>query len=191
MEFFNIMPYFLLIVSLFFIWMGLYVFLRRKPLILNSIWMLVVISLSVLPLILSTLEMFFEYPSIMSALPFLMFVVLIIWYVFILKGYTILGIDGTDFQNKFIECLNDHQYDFEQSFSTLKIIDPEIELSIGVQSWLGTAQIRSKTKANREVLINLISDLKRKDIKTNYLFPIFYIIIGLLISILSISLMIP
>ncbi|HAY71110.1 MAG TPA: hypothetical protein DCX89_04410 [Saprospirales bacterium] len=191
MDFFNIMPYFLLIVSLFFIWMGLYVFLLRKPLILNSIWMLVLIGLSMLPIILSTVVMFFESPSIISALPFLMFVVLLIWYVFILKGYTILGVNGSDFQKRFIECLEDHQYVFEQSFSTLKIKDPEIEMSIGVQSWLGTAQIRSKSKANREVLLNLISDLKRKDIRTNYLFPIFYIIIGLLISILSISLMIP
>ncbi|HAQ38276.1 MAG TPA: hypothetical protein DCQ58_07175, partial [Saprospirales bacterium] len=121
MDFFNIMPYFLLIVSLFFIWMGLYVFLLRKPLILNSIWMLVLIGLSMLPIILSTVVMFFESPSIISALPFLMFVVLLIWYVFILKGYTILGVNGSDFQKRFIECLEDHQYVFEQSFSTLKI----------------------------------------------------------------------
>jgi hypothetical protein len=190
MEFFKLMPYFLLIISVIFIGMALFMFLRKKPLILNSVWMLIVMCLCFLPQILLSIEMLFKYPSFIGILPILMFMVLIVWFVFIMRGYIIYGVDGSDFQKLFIECLNDKNYDFDQSLATIKIKNPEIELSIAVQSWVGTAQIRFKGKENGDVLKSLISDLNQKDIKANYIFPIFYALIGVLITILSISMII-
>lgn len=190
MEFFEFMPYFLLIISVIFTGMALFVFLRKKPLILNSVWMLIVMCLCFLPQIISSIEILIKYPSFIGILPILMFAVLIVWFVFIMKGYTIVGVDGSDFQKLFIECLNDKNYDFEQSLSTIKIKNPEIELSIAVQSWVGTAQVRYKGKANRNVLKSLMIDLNQKDMKANYIFPIFYALIGLLIAILFISMII-
>lgn len=190
MEFFEFMPYFLLIISVIFTGMALFVFLRKKPLILNSVWMLIVMCLCFLPQIISSIEILIKYPSFIGILPILMFAVLIVWFVFIMKGYTIFGVDGSDFQKLFIECLNDKNYDFEQSLSTIKIKNPEIELSIAVQSWVGTAQVRFKGKANPNVLKSLMIDLNKKDMKANYIFPIFYALIGLLIAILFISMII-
>lgn len=190
MEFFKFMPYFLLIISVIFIGMSLFVFLRKKPLILNSVWFLIIMCLCFLPPILSSIEMLFNNPSFFGILPMLMFVVMIAWFVFIIKGYTIFGVDGSDFQKFFIECLNDNNYDFEQSLSTVKIKNPELELSIAVHSWIGSVQLRFKGKANREVLKKLMSDLKQKDIKANYIFPIFYALMGVGILIFSILMII-
>jgi hypothetical protein len=73
MEFFKLMPYFLLIISAIFIGMALFMFLRKKPLILNSVWMLIVMCLCFLPQILSSIEMLFKHPSFIGILPILMF----------------------------------------------------------------------------------------------------------------------
>jgi len=117
--------------------------------------------------------MFLKYPSFIGILPAFMFGVFIIWLLFMMKGYRIYGVDGADFQKSLIEYLNDNHYEFEQNLSTLKIKNPEIELSISIQSWIGIAQLRFKGKENHEVLKSLINDLKKKDIKANYIFPVF------------------
>ena len=187
MDFFELMPYFLLVISVVFIGMSLFVFLRKKPLILNFFWMLLILFLCFFPQILSSIQMFLKYPSFIGILPAFMFGVFIIWLLFMMKGYRIYGVDGADFQKSLIEYLNDNHYEFEQNLSTLKIKNPEIELSISIQSWIGIAQLRFKGKENHEVLKSLINDLKKKDIKANYIFPVFFAITGVLISILAIS----
>ncbi len=190
MDLFKLMPYFLVIISLFFIVLALSVFIRKKPLILNSVWFLVGICLCFLFPILSSFETILEEPSFIGILPALLFVVMIVFSAFMMKGYTIYGVDGSAFQKSFTECLTDNNYEFEQSLSTIKIKNPELELSIALQSWTGTVQLRWKGKANREVLKKLMSDLKKKDIKANYIVPILYAIIGVGMLIFSIVMII-
>ena len=134
--------------------------------------------------------MCFKHPSFIAILPILMFIVLIGWFAFMMKGFTVYGVDGNDFQRLFIECLNDKNYEYEQTLASIRIKNPELELSIAIQSWMGTAQIRLKGKANHKVLGEIISGLKAKEMKANFIFPIFYAIVGVLITILSISMII-
>lgn len=190
MDFFKFTPYLLLVISLAFLSMALFVFVRRRPLILDSRWMLVIMVLCFLPQILMSVQMCFNHPSFMDVLLILMYCVLIVWFVIMMKGFTIYGADGTDFQRLFVESLNDKNFEYEQTLSSIKIKNPELELSIAIQSWVGTAQVRYKSKGNHEVLDDIIKQLKTKEIKANFMFPVFYLLIGLMITILSVSMII-
>jgi hypothetical protein len=190
MDFLNIMPYFLLTVSIAFLSMALFVFFRRKPLIFNSRWFLVIMILCFLPQILMSVQLSFKDQSFMDILPILMYCALIAMFIVIMKGFSIYGVDGNDFQRAFIECLTDKNYEYEQTLSSIKIKNPEIELSIAIQSWIGSAQIRRKGKGNHDVLNDIIKQLRTKEIKVNILFPIFYLISGVIVTIISIALII-
>ncbi len=134
MDLIKLAPYFLLLASFSFIGMALYIFFHKKPIILNSIWTVIMMYLGFIPVMLSSVEMLFSHPSLTGFFTVLMFIFLIIWAIYNMKGYMVYGADGSDFQKYFIECLNDKHYEFEQSLSSIKIKNPELELFIGVQS---------------------------------------------------------
>lgn len=98
-----------------------------------------------------------------------------------MKGMMVLGADGDDFQKNFIEVLSEENYEYEQTFTSIKIKEPALEISIAFQSWLGNGQIRMKNKENKETFDKIISQLKTKTIKTNLFIPIFYILFGLIV----------
>lgn len=187
MDFLSIMyPYFFLILSLVSISMALFVFIRKKPLIFNSVWIILFISLCFLPQIITAIQMLFDQQAGGGIPIILMTGIFIAWMSFMTKGFLIYGVDGSDFQRAFIECLNDKNYEYEQTLSSVKIKNPELELSVVIQSWIGTAQIRFKGKKNKKVLNDLMDSLKTKTIKTNLIFPVIYLLVGILLSVLFI-----
>lgn len=190
MDSFDFAPYLFLIVSLMVFTMALYVFLLKKPLILNSRWMLILIILSLLPQVFLIIEMHFKYPSYMNLFFILTYCGLIAWYAYIAKGVMIFGVDGDDFPKVFIECLNDKNYEFEQTLSRIKIKNPELDLSISIQSWLGTVQLRLKKNSEAQVLNEIIKDLNSKALKPHFIFPSVYCVLGIILTIISISMIV-
>ena len=105
-----------------------------------------------------------------------------------MKGVMVLGADGDDFQKAFISVLTEGNYKFEQTFTSIKIEEPNLEISIAFQSWIGSGQIRMRNKENKETFNNIIAQLKLKEIKTNLIMPIFYIAIGTLLLVMELNL---
>ena len=184
------LPYFLLGLSLSLLIMGLHVSIKKIPLIFNMKWITVLMTLTFMPTIVKSFLRFLDAPSFISILLILLFTAILGFYFFMFKGFQIIGVDGQDFQRALLECINDRKYEYEQSISTIKIKNPETELQIAIHSWIGTAQIRCKNKGQFTVLADLIEDLKAKEIKSNNIFPIFYIIFGTIMTISTILLII-
>jgi hypothetical protein len=86
--------------------------------------------------------------------------------------------------------LKNNKYEFEESISSIKIKNPEVEFAIAMQSWIGTIQIRYKGMSNPEILKEIMHDLKNMEIKTNILFPVFSLSVGIIIMISAISMLI-
>lgn len=178
MELYQITPYILMIVSLFFIGQALFVIIRKKPLIFNSTWSVAVLSLCFLPMMFSSIGILSKAPSFVEILTILVFVAWIIWLIIQMSGYTILGADDADFEKSLHECLNENNYEFEQNLSKVKIKKPEIEFHVAIQPWIGTVHLRPKGKANQYVLKDLMRDLSQKKIKVNYASPILIILVA-------------
>ena len=190
MNYLNFLFVVLFIVSFLLILMALYTFVCKKPLIIKSVWMTILFALCFLPQIITSVILFIEDPDFSYILLSLLFIGMIVWVTFMMKGYIIYGVDGKDFQLKLIETLQNNKYEFEENLSFIKIKNPEVEFNISIQSWVGTVQIRSKSMAGQEILKEIMHDLKNQEIKTNILFPIISLIGGIIIMISAISLFI-
>jgi hypothetical protein len=170
------------LMPLFFIGIGLAVLVRKQPVILNYRWFaLFIVSMLVLPAI----ENFSFSSDLKTFLPHLLFVLLIGFMFYMLKGMMVLAADGDDFQKKFIEVLTEENYEFEQTFTSIKIKEPALEISVAFQSWLGNGQIRMRSKENKETFDKIISQLKTKSIKTNLIIPLFYMLFGVVILLMN------
>lgn len=188
MDFINFAPYILWFISLVFIVVALYVIIMKRPLIINSVWIVIMLFLCFFAQIYSSIEYLIEDPSFIGVIPILAFVGFMIMFFFMMKGYSFYGVNDTDFQDKLIELLNEKNYDYKQGLSTIKIMNQDIETTITIQSWLGVSHLRIKGKGDKALLKSIVGDLSKKRFKINYLFPVFYLIIGALICTMSIFL---
>lgn len=173
--FFNLQRF---LMPLFFMAFGLAVLVRRQPLIINYRWFFLFILLI---LALPAFHILTISTDLRSFFPLTLFVLLFGYIYYFMRGMMVLGADGDDFQKKFIEVLSEENYDYEQTFTSIKIKEPSLEISIAFQSWLGNGQIRMKSKENKETFDKIISQLKTKSIKTNLFIPGIYILFGLVI----------
>ena len=171
------------LMPLFFIAIGLTVLVRKQPLIINFRWFFLFI---VLLLILPASDISYSSTDLLrKSLPLLLFVILFGYMYYFMKGVMVLGADGDDFQKKFTEVLTEENYEFEQTFTSIKIKEPALEISVAFQSWLGNGQIRMRSKDNKETFDKIISLLKTKSIKTNLIIPLFYMLFGVVILLMN------
>jgi len=188
MDFHNFLPYILWFFSMIFIVVSLYTLLLKKPLIINSIWILIMISLLFFAQMFTSIIYMIESPSIGSIVPIIAFFIFMIMFIFLNKGYMVYGVNHCDFQEKFIEILKEKNYEFKETLSKLTIKHLDREASITIQSGYVGTHIKVKEKKDRLLLKSLISELRKKEIKMDYLFPILYLILGALFCTLSIYL---
>ena len=175
----------LYVFPLLFIGIGLYVLLLQKPVILSYKWTFAVIPLVfIIPVLLD-----FSHPlSIRTFHPFSLIIPIIFffYFYFIKRGYMVLGADGDDFQKAFIETLQEENLEYEQTFISIKIKEPALEMSIAFQTWVGSGQIRLKSRKNKQTFDRIISHLKTKTIKPNLIIPILYLLIGIVLILMQI-----
>jgi hypothetical protein len=106
-----------------------------------------------------------------------------------MKGYLVFGVNHCDFQEKFIEILKEKNYEFKETLSKLTIKHLDQETSISIQSGFVGTHLKVKAKKDRLLLKSLVPELRKKEIKIDYLIPILYLILGILSCIFSIYMM--
>ena len=152
MDFINLAPYILWLISILFVCIPLYVILLKRPLIINSVWIVIMLFLCFFAQMYSSIEYLIEDPSFIGVVPIVAFIVLMILFFFMMNGYSIYGVNDTDFQDKLIELLTEKNYNFKQGLSTIKIMNQDIETTITIQSWLGVSHLRLKGKDDKTLL---------------------------------------
>ncbi|HLG33630.1 MAG TPA: hypothetical protein VI757_02015 [Bacteroidia bacterium] len=174
----------MILFALLVIGMGLTVIIRKKPLFVNYRWFLLLFILLFSQPFVTQLSRPFDSSNLLSLVLFLVFIG---YMTYIMRGVMVIGADAEDFQNTFLRTLTEGNYQFEQSMTSIKIKEPELEMSVAFQSWVGSGQIRMKSKDNKETFNKIISQLRTKDIKTSLIMPIFYILIGGIILAMAFS----
>jgi hypothetical protein len=126
---------------------------------------------------------------IFSLIP-VFFLVLMIFYYFIIKGYSIYCVNDTDFRDSIISSLNKNAIKFEEKMNKIELVELNNEINISFTAWIGSGMIKLKNKKD-DIVFNRIMDsvkqyYKENSIKAKKTIAIFYIIFGVIFVILCI-----
>jgi hypothetical protein len=118
-----------------------------------------------------------------------MFVVLLLFFWIQMKGFMAIGISDDSFRNALHYSLNQNQIQFEEQLSLIELTGLNAELQVAVQSWVGTGQLKLKNSKDKNLLVKLVSGINdyyiSNAIKPNNTTSIFYIVMGLFVSVFS------
>ena len=159
---------------------GLLVIIRRKPIIFSYWWFLAFFILIFIEPAAGSF-IIYETSHSTSILSLVVFIVVIVYWSFAIRGCNILGASAEDFQKNFSEVMTDLNLQYEHTLTLVRIIDPELEFFINFQSWLGNGQLRLKGRANKELFYRIIKELRSRNIRAHYLIPISFTLFGILI----------
>jgi hypothetical protein len=183
--------------AIFFLNIGLKATIKNEPSIINSKWIYAMIVFSLIPTVIINAKDLYRFGSdgtsglIFSIMPILL-LILMVFYYFIMKGYTIYCISDSDFRNSIIFSLNKNLIKFEEKLNKIELIELKNELNISFTAWIGAGMIKLKNKKDDNVFSSIIDDIKQffyeNTIETKKTIAIFYIIFGIIFLIVSIAL---
>ena len=114
----------------------------------------------------------------------LIFLSIMIFQWFVMKGYLAIGISDDSFRQALHFSLNKNNLPFEEQLSTINLTSIDANLQVAIQSWVGTGQIKLKKSSDSNILPQIITGIneyyKENDIKPNNITAIFYIVCGIL-----------
>ena len=181
------------IFSLYFISTGAVVLFRRKPILFSAKWPFFLMAFQMLAPLVIQFNMLLTHPSmsvnttVELVIHSLMRVMMLYSLWRVMQGYIMMGITDDSFRNSLFAALKEQNLEWKEELSLIRIPSENLDIHVSIQSWMGTGQIKNKTKQNRTKFEQVICSLKKQfavgDIKINSISCIFYIIIGILLLI--------
>jgi hypothetical protein len=196
-----ILPSTLGLVSLAFLALGLYALMRRRPFVIHSRWMLVLVVIALSPQIFMPLSMFFsesryrtgwlDATSLMSVLAM---VVLIAYMALQMRGYMVFGTTQESFREALLSALSKLNLKVEETLSSVKLPSVPAELQTPVYGWIGTGQVRLRNGGRQKLLEDIAAGMTAYfdagNAKTNMTTAIVYLIFGALLIGMLITMMV-
>ncbi|MGB8354770.1 MAG: hypothetical protein WCD79_12825 [Chthoniobacteraceae bacterium] len=175
-----VLPMMLLLMAAFILTVALKTLIGRKPLFFSSRWLFGLMCVGFLPSIMNSF--FLRYFSFISLLSPLMFVVLLGYLWFMMKGYTAFGVTDSYFRDALLASMSSLGYTAEESFSKLRIKETGEEFHVSVQGWMGSAQFKpvgkSNTKTTRDIAEGMNRYFATTPGKMNYIVAYLYLFLG-------------
>lgn len=184
---------FMFIVGFFLLYIGLRIIIGRKPIIMNSKWLFVMIIIMYIPLLIIPTVIDFLNSEIVyftTSLVFVLFIVLVVYMGRILNGYQLIGINGDTFQECLSHSLDNLNIEYEEKLNKIIIPSKDLTILCSMQSWVGQAQIQFKGDKDKKFTKSLIKEIKRY-IRTNEIIlmkmpAFFFTIVGVVATIMSV-----
>lgn len=187
--------------SLAFIALGLYALIRRRPFIIHARWMLALVVVAVSPSAFLYLSMFFGEDGyrrgglgLMLLLGLLAIVILVCYMALHMRGYMVFGTTQDSFRDALISALSLLDLKYEETLSSIRLPSVPAELQVAVHGWLGTGQLRLRDPGRPGLLADVAGAMKvyfnSATAKTNMTFAFVYLINGLLMSVMVVTLVI-
>ena len=184
---------FMFILGFFLLYIGLKIIISKKPILINSNWLLVMliilyIPLLIIPIGIDYLNSDIDYSE--TSLAFILFIVLIVFLRRALNGYQLIGINGDTFQECLSHGIDNLNVEYEEKLNKVVITNKDLTILCSMQSWIGQAQIQFKGNKNKKFSNSLIKEI-RKYIKSNEILlmkmpAFFYTIMGVITIVISV-----
>lgn len=136
---------FLLFVG-FFGFIGYSILVRKKPVLIASNLLVILLALGFLPSLvwnLTTLDVNSSLFWVQLLMPTMM-VFLLVFYASMMKGFSLYGIETSAFREHLLASLAHLGVATVEEMSRIKLVDHETELSVSFQDSLGTGMVRVK-----------------------------------------------
>jgi hypothetical protein len=161
----------------------------RRPIVFSArifVWVFAVavasMSIALLSLQFSPYSGGFEF---MTAAQIVLFVLLIVVFWRVMQGYVVLGVTEEGFKQALLASLDELGMTYKESLAGLALDELNDVLQVSVQDWVGTAQLKMKTRANREHLQKVVNVLRGQLAATagrsSLFIPVIYGVMGLLL----------
>ncbi len=183
------------LMALFFLIIGLRGIVFKKPFVISARWLFVLVLLGFCPGI-------FQFawfprpggaPGMLVALRWLiptMFVVILIFLYFTLRGYTAFAVTETSFRKGLLYSLGRLNLPHEETLASLRLPTIGADLQASVQSWMGTGQLKMKQRQFGGVLKDIVNGMNEyyqsgvvSEVNLNCC--IFYVVIGVFLAMLA------
>ncbi|RKU17709.1 hypothetical protein C6503_10530 [Candidatus Poribacteria bacterium] len=188
--YFITMPIIFGITAVFFLIIGLRGIITKRPFLVSSRWLLLVIFLAFLP----GISMIFwpaSMPFVIKWLNPIIFTVVLVTMYFTLPGYTVFGITDTSFREALLAALQKLQLPYDEVLSSIRLTSIEADLQVSVQSWVGSGIIKIKQRKHRPQLTEIVTAMnehfRTSSVSTNLITCIIYLVMGILMAALGIG----
>ena len=103
-----------------------------------------------------------------------------------MKGYIAMGVTDESFRAAIHAALQQLNITFEETLAHIKLTSHDLDLQAAVQSWVGTAQLKTKQANGKstldEIAKAIVAYYETHATKTNNVTAVFYIVIGLFMA---------
>lgn len=152
---------------------------------MQSKWLLALIAIGFLPSIIINFIAFFHEggESVFTLIAPIMFLVLLVFYYFILKGVSIYGITDEDFKKYFFIALSNLNIRFTEKMNKVQLDDAGTDIQVSFQESVGTGMIKIKDPKKtdfKKIVIEFKKVLAANTIQTKKITAWFYLVFALL-----------
>ncbi len=175
------------IFAAFFFVIGLRGILTKRPFLVSSRWLLLVMFIGLVPAILIPVFLPGDSPFIIKWLNPMIFTLLLVMMCFALKGYIAYAVTDTSFRDALLTSLQNLELPYEETISTIRLTSAEVDLQVSVQSWMGSGQIKVKQRGHGSLLTKIATTMNEhfrvSSADTNLTACIFFLVMGILMVI--------
>jgi hypothetical protein len=181
--------------ALFFLVIGLRGIVFKKPFLISTRWLFVLVLLGFSPGMFqfAWLPKFSGGPGMLLALGWLipaMFIVILVFLYLTLRGYTAFGVTDKSFREGLLYSLRKLNLPYEETLATLRLPTIGADLQVSAQSWMGTGQVKMKQRQFSTVLRDIVNGMNEyyqsgAVSEVNLTCCIFYAVIGVFLAALA------
>lgn len=187
----------LLIVTAWFLSIGLRGLIAKRPVIFparHNFWLMV---LAIAPSLIFPGRFLLDkqmasFSMLTLLLPFLLWGVFLVMMWKAMRGYVVIGMTEDSLRESIHYALNKLHLPFEETLSKLRLTTLNADLNVAIQSWMGTAQLRIKGSQQDETLKKIADAMNESfalpSTRMNLTTNIFYIITGVILIVSAIFL---
>ncbi len=180
-------------ISIYFLFLGLKVFLTKKPFLISAKYNFFVMLIAFATQLVIPISNFFDFSRLKEdkfdwfflASPLFLIVlysVLLIYLWKTMQGYQIIGVTEDTFRTSLQNVLRKLGLPFEERLSKMRLTSLETDLESSMNAWAGTATLKIKDAKYKEIEKKIAENLRRElndeylpvNLRTSY----FYLITG-------------
>ena len=147
-----VVPIWFGIFAAFFFVIGLRGILTKRPFLVSSRWLLLVMFIGLVPAILIPVFLPGDSSFIIKWLNPAIFTLLLVMMCFALRGYVAYAVTDTSFRDALLTSLQKLDLPYEETLSTIRLTSVEVDLQVSIQSWMGSGQIKIKQRGHSSLL---------------------------------------